>query len=436
MTQPDGRGRGPSADGGRTEEHPAPGPTRPQPTQPQPTQPQPTQARPKQQNRLGFLVSTATLVTAFAGSSSVIPLYNTYRAENGLTNADVALTVVVYFVGTMTALLVLGRISNYVGRRRAAMLTLALVAAGCVVLLNVTSVLQVAIGRGLMGLGCGVATSAVMAYIVDTAPTRPVWLAAVVTSQSPLLGLTIGGLAAGALIEYGPYPRDTIYVCVLVLIVGCFVGLLFCPETIERRPGVLRSLRPQVQIPKQPARILWVALAIFIATWAMGGYFQSFSPTISRDQLGTSNAVVMALVYASYMAPSVIGGPAGGRYSPASAQRIGMGIFLAGMALLVGGLVTQSVLVVLLGGCTAGFAQGMAGSATIRVLLTDLESADRAPVLAATYLASYGGAMVPSLIAGQLTKVYGIVQISSGYLVLALLATGLTFAAARNVARS
>lgn len=384
---------------------------------------------------LGFLVSTASLIACFAGSSSVIPLYNTYRVENGLTNADVALTVVTYFVGTMSALLLFGRISNHVGRRRASALALALVAAGCVVMLDVSGVLQVALGRGLMGLGCGVASSAVMAYIVDTAPVRPLWVASVATSQSPLLGLTIGGIGAGALIEWGPSPRTTVYLCVLVLIAGCLLGLLFSPETVERRPGVVASLRPHVQIPRQPARVLSVALAIFLSTWAMGGYFQSFSPTITLDQLGTSHAVVMALVYASYMAPSVLGAPVGGRLSAAAAQRLGMAVFLVGMGTLVTALAVESVVLVLVGGALGGFGQGMAGAATIRILLTGLGTVDRAPVLAATYLVSYGGAMLPSLVAGQLSKSHGIVAITGGYLALAAIAALITFALARAARR-
>lgn len=385
--------------------------------------------------RRGFLVSTAILVTAFAGSSSVIPMYNTYRSENGLTNADVSLTVGAYFVGTMGALLLLGRISNYIGRRSAGMVALGLVAAGCVVMLDVTSVVQVALGRGLMGLGCGVAASAVTAYIVDTAPTRPLWLASVAASQGPLLGLTIGGIGTGVLIEYGPNPRITVYLLVLVLIAACFVGLMLSPETVERRSGVLRSLLPHVQIPKQPPRVLVVALAIFPVTWAMGAYFQSFSPTIAADQLHSDNAVVMALVYASYMAPSVVGGPAGGRFIPATAQRVGMGIFLAGLAVLMAALAAESVILVILGGVMAGFGQGMAAAATIQLVLYGLEASARAPVLAATYLVSYGGAMVASLIAGQLTKTYGIVEITGGYVVLGLLAAVVTVALARGTVK-
>ena len=55
--------------------------------------------------RLAFVAASASLVATFAASASPIPLYNTYRAAAGITNADLSLTVVGYFVGTIGALL-------------------------------------------------------------------------------------------------------------------------------------------------------------------------------------------------------------------------------------------------------------------------------------------------------------------------------------------
>ncbi|GAB4075753.1 hypothetical protein [Nostocoides australiense] len=38
-----------------------------------------------------FVAAAVSLVVAFAASASPIPLYNTYRAHDGLTNADLSL---------------------------------------------------------------------------------------------------------------------------------------------------------------------------------------------------------------------------------------------------------------------------------------------------------------------------------------------------------
>src|SRR4051794_33095038 len=111
----------------------------------------------------------------------------------------------------MVALVVLGRVSNHVGRRPVAIAALLLTAAGTLVLTQVHSVEPLIAGRVLQGIGCGLATSALAAFIVDSAPASPAWLASAVTTGSPMVGLTLGALGAGALAEYGPAPRTMAY---------------------------------------------------------------------------------------------------------------------------------------------------------------------------------------------------------------------------------
>lgn len=58
-------------------------------------------------------------------------VYEAYRRTDGLTKADLSLTVVAYFLAAVTALLIFGRLSNHVGRRPVSLAALAFVAAGC-----------------------------------------------------------------------------------------------------------------------------------------------------------------------------------------------------------------------------------------------------------------------------------------------------------------
>ena len=55
--------------------------------------------------RVGFGAASCSLAAVFAASASPIPLYETYRRTDGLTNGDLALTAVAYFVAAVTALL-------------------------------------------------------------------------------------------------------------------------------------------------------------------------------------------------------------------------------------------------------------------------------------------------------------------------------------------
>lgn len=107
-----------------------------------------------------------------------------------------------------------------------------------------------------------------------------------------------------------------------------------------------------------------------VPTWATGAFYQAFVPGLVEDQLHSRSSLVLGLVFAAFMAPSVLGAPLGGRFTPAAGQRVGMTVFLA--------------------------------------------------------------AAFPSLLSGQLSSTFSLPQIALGYGGLALLTTLFTIAAARN----
>jgi hypothetical protein len=68
----------------------------------------------------------------------------------------------------------------------------------------------------------------------------------------------------------------------------------------------------------------------------------------------------------------------------------------------------------------------------MRALLTGAAAGERAGILAAIYLISYGGAAIPSLIAGQLSRTLSLFDIALGYGALAMLACVVTLLTARD----
>ena len=380
---------------------------------------------------IGFIAATLSMLMAFAASATPIPLYDVYRRAEGLTYADLALTAVVYFIGAITALLFFGRISDHLGRKPVTILAFALSAAASIILLDVDSALPLIVARLLLGLSCGLASSAVAAYVVDSAPPSLSWLSAVIVGNSPMVGLTLGALASGTLVEYGPYPRTLCYVIVLIGVAAVCALVLLGEETVERKPGLVASFRPAFSLPHADRRLYPVAACLFVATWALGGFFQAYGPSIAADQLGSQSTVTAAFVFSSFLLPSAIGGPLTARFSPSSAQRIGIVVF----TLAVGGVIltlklTQTVPFLALS-ALAGAAQGMALTGSIRSLLDGISSRDRAGVLSLIYATSYTGAAVTSFIAGQLSKFMNLFQLVSCYGGLAVVACVITLVYAR-----
>jgi MFS family permease len=381
---------------------------------------------------LAFVAASLSMVAVFVASAAPIPLYDIYRRSEGLSKADLSLTAVGYFVAAVTGLLVLGRLSNHLGRRVMALAALAATAAGCLVLLDVHSAVPLIGGRMLEGIGAALASSAIAAYIVDTTPAGRRWLAAAVTTGAPMVGLTIGALASGALVQYAPHPRTLVYVLAIALLAFCAALVAASRETVSRTPGAASSLRPVLALPAAARPFLPVASAIFVATWALGGFYQAFGPTVSATQLGTRNTLVAAVIFASLMAPSAIGAPLSGRLSPASAQRIGMSTFFGALVVILVSLRLGTVVPFIAASAVAGAAQGATFAGSLRTLLAEVRPLERAGLLSVVYAISYTGAALPSLIAGQLARLLSLFEIALGYGALAAIACLLTLARAHD----
>ncbi|WP_251977163.1 MFS transporter [Salinicola avicenniae] len=385
---------------------------------------------------MGFWAGALSLMLVFAASATPIPLYAIYRESEGLSYAALSLTAVFYFVSAITALLVCGRLSNTLGRRPVVALSLLLAVLACGVFLEVSGVTPLIIGRILQGFSCGLASSAAAAFVTDNAPERPAWLAPAVTSTGTMIGLTFGALVSGSLIEYAPAPRVLPYLVVAVGLLLCLLLVWRSRETSPRHRGVLASLRPRFALPHASWKLFPVAACIFVATWALGGFFQAFGPSLSTDQLGSSSALVAAVVFSSYMAPSALGGPLGGRLSPQAAQRFGIVAFVVCVAGLLASLTAGTIGLFLLASACAGVAQGMVLSGSIRALLANAEPSERAGVFSVIFTTCYCGAAIPSLIAGQAARVLSLPQVLGGYLALALIACVVTLFTARDPARA
>ncbi|MEV8092375.1 MFS transporter [Streptomyces nigra] len=382
--------------------------------------------------RLAFFSAVISLVAVFAAVGSTIPLFNVYREEDGFTNADISITVVAYSVATLATLLFLGRLSGHLGRRPVSIASLSSLLLGCLLLLDVHDIGTLIAGRFMMGLGAGLASSGLTSYIVDAAPSRPAWLTSVASSQTVMLGLAVGAVTSGALVQYGPWPRELIYLAVSALLLLSAALVAVSPETATPSPGAWRSLRPRVGVPARVRRLVPVAAAVFLATWAAGAFYQAFVPALVEDRLHTRSPLVIGVVFAAYMGPSVLGAPVGGRFTPARAQRLGMIGFLAGMIGVITAIATGTLVLFIVATVLAGAGQGIAISAAIRGLLYGSTLADRAPTFSVIYLLSYSGATIPALIAGRLTSTLSLPQISLGYGALALASTVFTVLGARD----
>lgn len=154
-------------------------------------------------NRFSFVSASLALMVTYVTSAVPIPLYGTYQLYDHVSYWQLSLSSVVYFIGAVTALVLLGRLSNHWGRKPVALLSLMLAALSVAVFVNVHSAPPLIVGRLLQGLSCGLASTTLASWLVDHARSVPSWIPAAVVSCGPMTGLTLGGGGSGLCVNHG-----------------------------------------------------------------------------------------------------------------------------------------------------------------------------------------------------------------------------------------
>lgn len=371
-------------------------------------------------HRFSFISAALSLIVTYVTSAIPIPLYGVYQTQDHISYLELSLSSVVYFIGAVTALVFFGRLSNFLGRKTISMLALLLAAGSTLFFLNLHSATPLILGRLSQGLACGLASTAITSWMVDHSASVRSWITPAVLSCGPMTGLTIGGLGSGFLYEYVAFPRQIGFILGLILNIICLFLLANSQETMPSKRGIAASIKPNFSLPPKTRKAYPVAACTFICTWALGGFFQAFGPTMAREQLHSQSAIAAAFVFASIMAPSSIGASIASKMTSRQAQFIGMlafTLFVAGVLISLKYGVLSSFL---LASVMAGIAQGLVLTGSIGTMVSSLNPDERANVFSVIYATSYIGAAIPTLIAGRLSEYFSLLEIASGYGLLAL----------------
>jgi len=341
-----------------------------------------------------FSFASAMLIAA--SSSAVTPLYHLYQASMHLTPFWITIVFASYVASLLAALLTVGGLSDYVGRRPVIFVALLLNAAAMVLFSEARDVGQLILARVVQGLCVGVGTTAMGAAILDTNRARGPLL----NSITAFLGMTAGSLGSAALITFASDPLHRVYEVLLGLTALMIALLYIMPESSTRKTGALASLRPHVRIPPQSRAILARLTPANVAAWALGGLHLSLMPTVVTTAMGVASPWVGGIAVATLMSTAAIA-VAAFRDWPArqlvlmSTSTLGLGV-----AISMVGIQQQQVAALLGGTVIAGAGFGSTFSGTLRALLPTAEPHQRAGLLSAFYLQSYLAFSVPAVIAG------------------------------------
>src|SRR5882724_5217889 len=350
------------------------------------------------------LFSFGGAILIAASSSAVTPLYRLYQQSMHLTPFWITIVFASYVASLLTALLTVGGLSDFVGRRPVILAALLLNAVAMLLFAEAWDVGQLILARAVQGLCVGVGTTALGAAILDTNRARGPLL----NSVTAFLGMTAGALGAAALITFAPDPLHRVYDVLLGLTALMIALLWVMPESTTRKDGALASLRPHVSVPPQSRSILARLTPANIAAWSLGGLYLSLMPMVVASAMGVASPWVGGVVVSALMltAATVVA-----IFRDWPARRLilmGTGTLSLGVAVSMFGIQQQQVAALLAGTVIAGAGFGSTFSGTLRALLPTAGLHQRAGLLSAFYLQSYLAFALPAVAAGLSVPVIGL----------------------------
>lgn len=362
-------------------------------------------------HRPSLVFLAITLLTFLAASSAPTPLYHLYQQHLDFSAGMLTLIFGVYALSLLAALLTVGSLSDYLGRKPVIFAALILEMLAMLLFINESSVAWLIVARTLQGFATGMATAVLGAALLDTDREQ----GPLINSLAPLLGMACGAMGCSLLVEFAPFPTQLIYWVLFgaMLLQALLVWRL--PETVSPIPGALASLWPTLHVPAQARRALWIALPVDIAVWAMGGFYLSLAPSLVRAATGsTSNLIGGGLVAVLTVSGALM--IYGLRHRVADkVLRLGAMLLALGVALILGAVHTASLPLFFVATLIAGSGFGAGFLGAVRSVVPLAEPHERAGLMSAFYVLSYLAFCIPSLLAGTLTRTFGLIATTDGY---------------------
>jgi MFS family permease len=362
--------------------------------------------------------SLGVLVAAYLGlmlaASAPSPLYVVYQERWHFSAITLTTVFGVYALVLLLALLTVGGLSDYVGRKPVLLAALALLAASMIVFARADGVAWLYAARVLQGVAAGSALGAVSAGIVDFAGPRTS-LAALLNSVIPMLGLALGALVAGGLVQYAPDPRTLVFLVLAAAVAAVMIALVAVPETAPRRPGARASLTPRVRVAAPVRGAFARSVPGLVAPWAQVGFTLSLATTLAAVEFRITSDFLQGLAVAAVCGSAFAATLLTRALPPPRATVAGAAGLIAGAAVTLASLAGPWDAAFYAGSVLTGLGAGATLGAVMRALGGLPAPQDRGEFFAAVYIVGYLAFSVPAIVAGVFVVHAGLVPATIGY---------------------
>jgi len=356
----------------------------------------------------GYALTAIAVVVMMAGASAPSPFYPTLEERLGIGPVDITVVFAVYAVVLLATLLTAGSLSDHIGRRPVISAGFAILAVSLILLWSAGSGGMLIAARAVQGAASGLLLSALSATVTDFAPPSNPRSASVVNSVTPMFGLALGAVFAGALLDLSATPDEFVFLPLAAAYVVIALAIWLAPETSAREEGWRRSLRPRVAVPRPVRRVFALSIPVLVASWGTGGLFLSLGASIVHAELHVDGHLGQGLVIGVVPLAGAVAVLLLRNSSPRTAVLYGASALAAGTALSLVGLALASFPLYLVAVLVVGTGFGTAFMGTIGSLIPAVAVHQRAELFAALYTVCYLAFSIPAVVAGAFTATVGL----------------------------
>ena len=356
--------------------------------------------------RAAIILQVSSLAAIAAAAGAPTPLYRIYAEHWGLSPVMVTLVFAVYAISLLVALLTVGGLSDYVGRRPMMFASLLICALSMGVFAEADSVAALLTARIIQGFGTGIAFGAIGAAILDSHRAH----GSLINSVTPVTSTGTGALLSGVLVSFAPMPTELTYFILLSIMLLQAALVWWMPETAVKRPGAWASLRPSILVPVQARAALALVSPGNIALWALCGFYMSLMPSLLRTVSGSSSLLLGGVAIAVLTYSGAVAMLAARPWPGTTILIRSMSALVLGVAITLGGVHAQSIGLLIAGTVIAGFGFGAGFFGGIRTVMPLALPHERAGLFSVIFVICYLAFSLPTIAAGLAVPVLGMTR--------------------------
>jgi predicted MFS family arabinose efflux permease len=344
-----------------------------------------------------FALLVSMAVTFLAAASAPTPLYGVYQGQWHFSSITTTEVFAVYALSVLGALLVVGRLSDHIGRRPVLLTAIGAQVIALVLFAGATGLSELFAARFIQGLSTGMAIGAMGAGMLDLDRVRGARFNAV----APMVGTGIGSVISGAFIQYLPAPTHLVYLVLLGIFAVQAIAIVLMPETVTRKPGAVASLRPTFALPRGLRGAVLAATPAMLAAWAMAGLYGSLGPALVHRVTGSGNHVLGGSALFVLALSGAVLVMLAEDMTPRELMLLGIAALFVGVGVTMLAANTSAV-AFFLAALVAGAGFGAAFQGALRTVVGLAQAHERAGVISVLFVVSYVAFGIPAVLAGVL----------------------------------